>query len=284
MKLTKYLTETANKLKENPHSSANIEARLLISYILQIDINQLFLKDDLDLTIDQKNQLKKLIKRRVNGEPMAYILGRREFYGNDFIIDKNVLDPRCDSEAMIELIKEQYQNQSLQSLKLIELGIGSGCLIISILMEFKMWMGIGVDISKKAIIIAKKNCQKFDLTTRLKIINGDLFSKIKLKEKFDIIISNPPYIPSAEIKNLQNEVAIFEPKIALDGGLDGLDFYRNIANKSSQFLEKNGSIFLEIGYDQEESVIKIFNIHNFYLHSKKADLANIVRILHFKQV
>ena len=264
MKLTKYLTETANKLKENPHSSANIEARLLISYILQIDINQLFLKDDLDLTIDQKNQLKKLIKRRANGEPMAYILGRREFYGNDFIIDKNVLDPRCDSEAMIELIKEQYQNQSLQSLKLIELGIGSGCLIISILMEFKMWMGIGVDISKKAIIIAKKNCQKFDLTTRLKIINGDLFSKIKLNEKFDIIISNPPYIPSAEIKNLQNEVAIFEPKIALDGGLDGLDFYRNIANKSSQFLEKNGSIFLEIGYDQEESVIKIFNIHNFY--------------------
>ncbi len=284
MKLTKYLTETANKLKENPHSSANIEARLLISYILQIDINQLFLKDDLDLTIDQKNQLKKLIKRRVNGEPMAYILGRREFYGNDFIIDKNVLDPRCDSEAIIELIKEQYQNQSLQSLKLIELGIGSGCLIISILMEFKMWMGIGVDISKKAIIIAKKNCQKFDLTTRLKIINGDLFSKIKLNEKFDIIISNPPYIPSAEIKNLQNEVAIFEPKIALDGGLDGLDFYRNIANKSSQFLEKNGSIFLEIGYNQEESVIKIFNIHNFYLHSKKADLANIVRILHFKQV
>lgn len=284
MKLTKYLTETANKLKENPHSSANIEARLLISYILQIDINQLFLKDDLDLTIDQKNQLKKLIKRRVNGEPIAYILGRREFYGNDFIIDKNVLDPRCDSEAMIELIKEQYQNQSLQSLKLIELGIGSGCLIISILMEFKMWMGIGVDISKKAIIMAKKNCQKFDLTTRLKIINGDLFSKIKLNEKFDIIISNPPYIPSAEIKNLQNEVAIFEPKIALDGGLDGLDFYRNIANKSSQFLEKNGSIFLEIGYNQEESVIKIFNIHNFYLHSKKADLANIVRILHFKQV
>ena len=284
MKLTKYLTETANKLKENPHSSANIEARLLISYILQIDINQLFLKDDLDLTIDQKNQLKKLIKRRVNGEPMAYILGRREFYGNDFIIDKNVLDPRCDSEAIIELIKEQYQNQSLQSLKLIELGIGSGCLIISILMEFKMWIGIGVDISKKAIIIAKKNCQKFDLTTRLKIINGDLFSKIKLNEKFDIIISNPPYIPSAEIKNLQNEVAIFEPKIALDGGLDGLDFYRNIANKSSQFLEKNGSIFLEIGYNQEESVIKIFNIHNFYLHSKKADLANIVRILHFKQV
>ena len=284
MKLTKYLTETANKLKENPHSSANIEARLLISYILQIDINQLFLKDDLDLTIDQKNQLKKLIKRRVNGEPMAYILGRREFYGNDFIIDKNVLDPRCDSEAIIELIKEQYQNQSLQSLKLIELGIGSGCLIISILMEFKMWMGIGVDISKKAIIIAKKNCQKFNLTTKLKIINGDLFSKIKLNEKFDIIISNPPYIPSAEIKNLQNEVAIFEPKIALDGGLDGLDFYRNIANKSSQFLEKNGSIFLEIGYNQEESVIKIFNIHNFYLHSKKADLANIVRILHFKQV
>jgi len=283
MKLTKYLTETANKLKENPYSSANIEARLLLSYVLQIDINKLFLNDDLDLTIDQKNQLKKLIKRRLNGEPMAYILGRREFYGNDFIVDKNVLDPRCDSEAMIELIKEQYQNQSLQSLKLIELGIGSGCLIISILMEFKMWMGIGVDISKKAITIAKQNCQKFDLTTRLKIINGDLFSKIKLNEKFDIIISNPPYIPSAEIKNLQNEVAIFEPKIALDGGLDGLDFYRNIANKSSQFLEKNGSIFLEIGYDQEEDVTKIFNIHNFYLHSKKADLANIVRILHFKQ-
>lgn len=283
MKLTKYLTETANKLKENPYSSTNIEARLLLSYVLQIDINKIFLNDDLDLTIDQKNQLKKLIKRRLNGEPMAYILGRREFYGNDFIIDKNVLDPRCDSEAMIELIKEQYQNRSSQSLKLIELGIGSGCLIISTLIEFKMWMGIGVDISKKAIIIAKKNCQKFDLTTRLKIINGDLFSKIKLNEKFDIIISNPPYIPSAEIKNLQNEVAIFEPKIALDGGLDGLDFYRNIANKSSQFLEKNGSIFLEIGYDQEQDVTKIFNINNFYLHSKKADLANIVRILHFKQ-
>jgi release factor glutamine methyltransferase len=283
MKTSQLLFETAKKLQKNSYSSANLEARMLLAHVLDCSINTLFLQDDLQINQAKKNKLKRLIARRSNGEPMAYLLRKREFYGYEFVIDKNVLDPRCDSEAMIELIKEDYANFSTQPLGLIELGVGSGCLVISILNEFNLWSGIGVDISRKALNLAKKNCQKFNLSSRLKLLNSDLFSKINLAKKFDIIISNPPYIPTLDIDNLQKEVAFFEPRIALDGGVDGLEFYRKIAKNSLNYLQKKGSIFVEIAYDQEGEVIDIFKECKFYLHSKKTDLANIVRILHFKK-
>jgi release factor glutamine methyltransferase len=282
MKTSHILLETAKKLKINPHSSSNLEARLLLAFVLNCSINNLFLQDDLQINQAQKNKLKKLITRRSNGEPMSYLLGKREFYGHDFIVDNNVLDPRCDSEAMIELIKDDFRNFSTQPFKIIELGVGSGCLVISILHEFSLWTATGVDISKKALKIAKKNTQKFNLSSRLKLINSDLFTKIKSTQKFDIIISNPPYIPTDDINNLQKEVAFFEPRIALDGGSDGLEFYRKIAINSLNYLQKKGSIFVEIGYNQESEVIDIFRSFNFYLQSKKTDLSRIVRILHFK--
>jgi release factor glutamine methyltransferase len=283
MKTSQLLFEIAKKLQKNSHSSSNLEARMLLAYVLDCSINSLFSQDDLQINQVQKNKLKKLITRRSNGEPMSYLLRKREFYGHEFIVNNNVLDPRCDSEAMIELIKEDYVDYSTQPLRLIELGIGSGCLIISILNEFKLWNAIGIDISGKALNLAKKNCQKFNLSSRLKLLNSDLFSKINSAKKFDIIISNPPYIPTLEIDNLQKEVAFFEPRIALDGGVDGLEFYRKIAKNSLNYLQKKGSIFVEIGYNQEGDIIDIFKECKFYLHSKKTDLANIVRILHFKE-
>jgi len=283
MKTSQLLLTIAKKLQKNSHSSSNLEARLLLAHVANCSINTLFLQDELQINQAQKNKLNRLIVRRSNGEPMSYLLNKREFYGHEFIINKHVLDPRCDSEAMIELIKEDCANLSNQSLRIIELGVGSGCLIISVLKEFELWSGIGVDISPKALNLAKKNCQKFNLSSRLKLMNSDLFSKIKLSNKFDIIISNPPYIPTLQIDTLQKEVAFYEPRFALDGGNDGLEFYRKIAKNSLNYLQKKGSIFVEIGYNQQIDVIDIFKECGFYLHSKKTDLANIVRILHFKQ-
>ena len=147
---------------------------------------------------------------------------------------------------------------------------------------YKNSTAISVDISKKALEIASQNACKHKVEDRLQLIESDLFANLKNK-KFDFIISNPPYIPSKEIENLQEEVKKYEPRIALDGGLDGLDFYRRIANNSADFLNENGGVFLEIGFGQEDEITKIFQQNNFYLIAAKPDLSSVIRGLYFKK-
>ena len=239
-----------------------------------------------DLQLNQKTQevFFKLIARRANREPVSQIIGKKEFFGEDFLINSDVLDPRPDSETLIELALKTFPLKN-HRLKILELGVGSGCLVITLLKNLENALATAIDISCQALEVAQKNATKHRVENRLKLLQSDLFSNIygfsKKDRKFDLVVSNPPYINSGDIENLQDEVRIYEPRIALDGGIDGLDFYRRIAANVQNFLRPKGKIIVEIGAGQELEIIKIFAANNFILEASKPDLAGIQRALCF---
>ncbi len=256
------------------------DAILLLSSALLCSKERVIFNPELEINSDQEKLFFDLIERRKNREPISHLLGKREFFGVDFVVNRNVLDPRPDSETLIEMVLSKFKDSD-DKLNILELGVGSGCLIISLLLAHKSWLGIGVDISQNALSVCLNNAKNHFVDERLNLVNSDLFSALNRKEKFDLIISNPPYIPSHQIENLEPEVSVYEPLIALDGGVDGLDFYRRIALEAKDFLAKEGSVFLEIGFGQKEEIVKIFLQQNFSLNSEKLDLSGICRVLEF---
>lgn len=284
------LQNIAVRLKKNPHCNSYLEARLILAHALDVDVNKIPIIDKIIIDNQKIALVNNLVDLRVMGKPLAHLLKKREFYGEVFVVDESVLDPRPDSETLIELVCETFGNNLNQQKKILELGVGSGCLIITLLNIFKNFQGIGVDISNDALKIAKENLIKFNLANRLELLNSNMFQELPNSLKFDIIISNPPYIPTQDIAKLQNEVAKFEPRIALDGGKDGLDFYRIIAQNSSKFLNSEsssslnflGRIIVEIGYGQAQEVIEIFEKNNFKFINHKKDLSGIIRVLDFE--
>jgi release factor glutamine methyltransferase len=282
VKLEKALKEAVEILQKNSIASAILDARILIQYVLSLSREDIVFKA-LQIDISENNQKKyfDLIDRRAKKIPLTHLTNNREFFANNFYVDENVLDPRPDSEALIEMIIKKFTKNS--SLKICEIGCGSGCLIISLLKHFEDWLGQAVDISNKALLIAEKNANINQVSNRINFLESDLFKNLSNDKIFDIIISNPPYIPTNDIENLQDEVRLYEPRIALDGGLDGLDFYRKIAEQSQKFLKNNGDIFLEIGYNQYQDVKNIFENNNFKFIDFQQDLSGIIRILQFQK-
>jgi release factor glutamine methyltransferase len=276
------LKEAIEILQKNSVASPILDARLLLSFATSLS------KEDIIFNAQQinlsENQIKKyfeLIHKRAKKIPLTHLTNNREFFANNFYVDENVLDPRPDSEALIEMAIKEFEKISF--LEICEIGCGSGCLIISLLKYFENWRGLAIDISNKALVIAKKNADTNQVLTRINFLESNLFNNFKGDQIFDIIISNPPYIPTNDIENLQDEVRLYEPRIALDGGFDGLDFYRKIAEQSQKFLKNNGDIFLEIGYNQYQDVKKIFENNNFKFIDFKKDLSGIIRVLQFKK-
>jgi len=276
------LKEAIEILQKNSVASPVLDARLLLSFATSLS------KEDIIFNAQQinlsENQIKKyfeLIHKRAKKIPLTHLTNNREFFANNFYVDENVLDPRPDSEALIEMIIKKFTKNS--SINIVEIGCGSGCLIISLLRHFENWLGLAVDISDKALVIAQKNAYNNQVLTRINFLESNLFNNFKDNQIFDIIISNPPYIPTNDIENLQDEVRLYEPRIALDGGFDGLDFYHKIAEQSQKFLKNNGDIFLEIGYNQYQDVKKIFENNNFKFIDFKKDLSGIIRVLQFKK-
>ncbi len=281
MKVERAFLEAVEILKKNSIASPFLDARIMLAKILNCDSQDIILKySQLDLTSNQYQEYLNSINLRATRVPLSHLTNHREFFGNNFFIDNSVLDPRPDSETLIELLSDKYQNRQ-ERLRICEVGVGSGCLIISLLKLYKNWLGIGLDISETALKIAQKNAQTNDVESRISLIQSDIFSSLQKDCLFDIIISNPPYIPSSEIEKLQDEVKIYEPRIALDGGFDGLEFYRKIADNCAQFLKISGSIFLEIGHNQHNDVIKIFESRGIKFLDSKKDLNGIIRILEF---
>ena len=217
----------------------------------------------------------KIIERRKSGEPLSKILTHRGFWKGDFIIDKNVLDPRPDSETLIQAVLDEFPDKT-QPLRILDLGTGSGCLLISLLMEYPHATGVGVDISEKALSIARKNALKNNV--KAEFILADIGKLPQNLGPFDIVISNPPYIPTKDIKNLDECVKKYDPHLALDGGVDGLDFYRFIAQTAPASF-----VFLEIGQGQEKDVQNIFEQKNWEFLASKKDYAGITRVLIFKK-
>ena len=214
-----------------------------------IDILKLYFKDE---------KLQKAIKEYENGTPAAYIIGEWEFFGDRYLLNENCLIPRCDTERVVEKLLENLRDAG----RLLDLCTGSGCIAISTLKRKPNAVGVAIDISSKALDAAKENALINDVNDRLKFICADIFDKPLANEKFDVIVSNPPYIPTGELESL-DEYVKKEPVIALDGGNDGMDFYNFLVKEYKDNLTENGLFIFEIGYDQQEKIQETAKTHGF---------------------
>ena len=258
------------------------ESQILISNLLNRNLLQVII--DQKIKVSKKNQ-KKFLKQiyfRSLGKPISKIIGIKEFYSREFFVSSFTLDPRPESELIIDYIKTLKFTKK-KEIKILDLGTGTGCLIITLVLELRKInkiIAVAVDRCQSALDLAIKNAIKFNLNNHINFVKSDWFAN--LNGKFDIIISNPPYIRSKEIELLDNTVKSFDPFIALDGGKDGLEAYKQIANNSKKFLNENGYVCLEIGFDQKEKVTKIFVLNKFEKICELRDLSNKDRVLVFK--
>ncbi len=252
------------------------EARLILQYALGISYLTIITDPTYDLDPDQVLKAKKWAQRRAQREPLSKIIGKKEFWGLDFKVTCQTLDPRPDSETLIEAVIEAYPIKT-HPWKILDLGTGSGCLILSLLHEYPQAQGMAIDQSSEALKVAMETAHSLNLIDRLCLKQGCWTQG--LNEHFDIIVSNPPYIALNTL--LEPEVANFDPPEALFAGADGLDAYRQIAQDVGRVMNLGAHLFLEIGIDQDKSVEEIFISQGFKLKNKKRDLANIVRCLIF---
>lgn len=255
------------------------EARLLLSNAIQRSIEFILANPKHSLSENELETYKAFIARRKEKEPIAYILESKEFYGRNFDLNQYVLIPRNDSETLIDAVLSSHD--ASEKINILELGLGSGCLLITLLMEMKNAYGIGVDISTEALKIAQQNCEKYNLSARCQILQSDWFDNVSPDQKFDLIISNPPYIAENEKSIMSEETILFEPTSALYAENNGLEAYQKIAQKAKDFFSDNGKIFLEIGINQAPEITKIFELNGFILKKQYKDLASIVRVLEF---
>ncbi len=253
--LRKQLITTLSACSE----TARLDTDLLLQYALDLTDVQLITQGDMQLSIGQIEKMTDLIKRRQQGEPIAYIIGKKSFMGLDFYVDKNVLIPRPDSEVLVECILENIKGRQLLG---VDIGTGSGAIAIALLNyapQLSMWAS---DISEKALRCAEKNAQLNGVIERIKLLQSDLFDNFD-KTQFDFIVSNPPYIDRQQLKTLDKSVINYEPQLALDGGEDGLDYYRKISIAARRYLKKGGLLYYEIGYNQKSDVATILKQNGF---------------------
>ena len=264
------IKNACKELKKNKISSALLDSELLLSKVIKK--NREFVMLNLDKKLDQNdhNSFKDLIKKRSKGKPLAYLTGVKSFWNYDFKINEKVLIPRPDSELIVEQVLKIYKNK--KKINFLEIGVGSGCLILSILKEKKLFFGTGIDISNHSIKISNINAKKLKIENRIKLFKSDI-DNFNLG-KYDLIISNPPYIKKLDFRSLKKDVVNFEPWLALDGGLDGLSFFNKIINKSNELIKKRGKLILEIAFDQKRDVVKILRNNGFYINKILKDLAN----------
>ena len=262
------------KLRQKKIESFRLDSELLLSKILNKKREQILI--NLDQKISQKkfSSYKKLIQRRSNNEPIAYIMEEKEFWSKNFFVNKDTLIPRPETELMVEKIIEIFKEKRIS---ILDIGTGSGCILISLLSELNSSKGLGIDISKKALIVAKKNSEKHKILSNIKFLNKSLDDKFN--EKFDLIVSNPPYIKSSEIKNLREDIKKYEPRIALDGGNDGLDLIKKVIYKTKNILKIKGMLALEIGNEQDKKVSKILIKNNFRIEHLIKDYKSNVRCI-----
>jgi len=257
-------------LRLNEIKSYNLDTEILLSSILKLDRAQLLLNLDKIVKNKEKIIFFKLIQRRSKNEPIAYITGYKEFWKSKFKVNKNVLIPRPDTETIIEQVLKELDKNS--SKKILDIGTGSGCIIISILNERKKCSGVGIDISKKAVKLAKYNAKIQHIDNRIKFFNSNIDNFYG--DKYDLIISNPPYIEQYKINGLEKDIKYHEPKVALDGGIDGFSKIKLIIEKSSTLIKKKGKLFLELGKNQTRETLKILNLNGFFKTKVIKDLAN----------
>ena len=253
-------------------ASPRLEARLLSAHVCKQNANEFCPYGELDE--QQKKQILVLTERRAKHEPLDKILGYRDFYKYRFRVNTDVLSPRPDSEILVDVALELIKKNRFR--KILELGVGSGCLLLSVLADMSETEGVGADISTATLSTARKNAENLGVSKRVRLIEFDYF-KDDLGDEFDLIINNPPYIPTGDIQNLTTEVKDYDPMSALDGGKDGLSHYRQIASVAKKWLKTGGYIVLEVGINQAEEVADIFVKQGWKKIGIRLDLAQIKR-------
>ncbi len=258
MKTYELLNHGSNKLKLKKIISHKLDSEILLSKVLKINREQILINLDKNIAIKNINKFNCLINRRLKSEPVAYIVNEKEFWSKNFKVDKYTLIPRPETELMVEKLVKLLKKKTIQ---ILDIGTGSGCILISLLTELDRSKGVGIDISSKALMVAKSNALKHNVSDNAKFKHraiNDFCNK-----KFDLIVSNPPYIDHNEIKNLDTDVKKYEPKVALDGGNDGLDVIKKVIYKAKEILKRNGLLAIEIGNGQNIKVSNIL-IKNFF--------------------
>ncbi len=269
MILEKVILEAHKILKESGIKTAKLDSEVLMSNVIKKDRTFIILNSNFDLKKKSLIKFKNLIKQRSIGTPISYLIGKKNFWNYEFKINNNVLIPRPDTELLIQETLKLTKNKN--KWRLLDIGTGSGCIILTLLKELKSFSGIGIDLSKKSIDLAKINRNKLGLKNRVKFLKSDI-DKFNYG-KYDLIISNPPYIKKFCLKYLEKDVVNFEPYLALNGGIDGLSEIRKVINKSSELIKKKGKLILEIGFNQKNDVKKILFKKGFYINDVIKDLA-----------
>ena len=275
MNINLAINEGSKILKSKFIPNPLLDAEILMGKTINKDRNYILLNYNNPINKNDLNNFYKLIEQRSLGKPVAYLTKKKSFWNSEFFITKDILIPRPDTELVVENILRLTKQKS--KINILDIGVGSGCIIISILKERENFSGTGIDLSKKCLIISKKNAIAQKVSTRLKLYKSDV-DKFNLG-KYDLIISNPPYIKTCKLKYLERDVAEFEPRLALDGGLDGLSEITKVIKKTSELIKKNGKFILEIGFDQKNKVINLLQKEGFYINSTQKDIANIDRCI-----
>ncbi|WP_415290744.1 peptide chain release factor N(5)-glutamine methyltransferase [Candidatus Pelagibacter sp. Uisw_136] len=270
MNIENILSEGINILQKNKIANPQLDSEILLSNSIKRDKKHIILNPKEVLNSEQLGKFKNLIERRKKGEPIAYLINKKEFWKDEFFVNKDVLIPRPDTELIIEQVLKIYSKD--MQLQALDIGTGSGCILLSILKERPNFYGTGIDISKKSINVSKFNAKQLNLTKRVKFFHSsvDNFNN----GKYDIIVSNPPYIEQLSLKYLEKDVVNFEPKLALSGGFNGFSKIRKVINKASILIKKNGKFILEIGFNQKNKVIKILKEEGFYVNKAIKDYGN----------
>jgi release factor glutamine methyltransferase len=272
MKVLEAIKLGSKLLKEKNIHTYILDSELLLSKSLNKSREKILINLEQNINKRALTDFNKYLVRRSRREPIAYLLEEKEFWSKKFFVNKNTLIPRPETELMVEKLVTFFKKKRIT---ILDIGTGTGCIIVSLLSELKNSTGIAVDISSKAIMVAKKNAYKFKLSDRIKLLNKpfeDLHDK-----KFDLIVSNPPYVKRMEIKNLSDDIKKFEPRMALDGGNDGLDLIKKVIYKSKKILKINGTLALEIGNEQINKVSKILIEKKFRIKCVIKDYRNNVR-------
>ena len=270
MNINLAINEGSKILKSKFIPNPLLDAEILMAKTINKDRNYILLNSSNPINKNDLNNFYKLIEQRSLGNPVAYLTKKKSFWNSEFFITKDILIPRPDTELVVENILRLTKQKS--KINILDIGVGSGCIIVSILKERENFRGTGIDLSKKCLIISKKNAIAHKVSSRLKLYKSDV-DKFNLG-KYDLIVSNPPYIKTLKLKYLERDIVQFEPKQALNGGLDGLSEIRKVISKSSELIKKKGKFILEIGFDQKNKVINLLKKKGFYINSIQKDLGD----------
>ena len=267
MNIEKVLNQGINILKASNISNPHLDSEILLSESINRDKKHIILNSKEILNSEQINNFNNFIERRKNGEPIAYLINKKEFWKDEFYVNKDVLIPRPDTELIVEQVLKNCSEQS--QLQVLDIGTGSGCILLSIIKERRNFYGTGIDISKKSINISKINAKQLNLTNRVKFIHSSV-DNFNIG-KYDLVVSNPPYIQLLSLKYLEKDIVNYEPKLALSGGFDGFSKIRKVISKASNLIKKNCKLILEIVFNKKNEVKKILKKEGFYVNKAIKD-------------